>query len=180
MHCYYFIMFFPGKGWDPSFGEAKRISFSQGWFVPSLVEIGLLILEKKFFKFGNVFLLFCYYLPFEEGITLFLKTNFNPLYPRIRCAKFDWNWLSGSREEDKKCERFTITTTTSSTTNHNEQVSAEKLTWAFDSGELKCDDVTCSTLDKNILCICKYVCTIDSVTIAITIYPFCFPLSMIQ
>ena len=27
-------------------------------------------------------------------------TNLNPLHPRILCAKFAWNWLSGSEEED--------------------------------------------------------------------------------
>ena len=27
-------------------------------------------------------------------------TNLNPLHPRMHCAKFGWNWLSGSGEED--------------------------------------------------------------------------------
>ena len=27
-------------------------------------------------------------------------TNLNPLHPRMLCAKFGWNWLSGSGEED--------------------------------------------------------------------------------
>ena len=26
--------------------------------------------------------------------------NFDPLHPRILCAKFGWNWSSGSGEED--------------------------------------------------------------------------------
>ena len=30
----------------------------------------------------------------------FIWTNLNPLYPRMLCAKFGWNWLSGSGEED--------------------------------------------------------------------------------
>ena len=30
----------------------------------------------------------------------FLWTNLNPLHPRMLCAKFGWNWLSGSGEED--------------------------------------------------------------------------------
>ena len=30
----------------------------------------------------------------------FIWTNLNPLHPRMLCAKFGWNWLSGSREED--------------------------------------------------------------------------------
>ena len=30
----------------------------------------------------------------------FVSTNLNPLHPRLLCAKFGWNWLSGSGEED--------------------------------------------------------------------------------
>ena len=30
----------------------------------------------------------------------FIWTNLNPLHPRLFCAKFGWNGLSGSREED--------------------------------------------------------------------------------
>ena len=29
----------------------------------------------------------------------FIWTNLNPLHPRMLCAKFGWNWLSGSGEE---------------------------------------------------------------------------------
>ena len=34
------------KGRGPSFGQT-RIPFTQGWFVPSLVKIGPVVLEKK-------------------------------------------------------------------------------------------------------------------------------------
>ena len=30
----------------------------------------------------------------------FFWTNMNPLHPRMLCAKFGWNWPSGSGEED--------------------------------------------------------------------------------
>ena len=30
----------------------------------------------------------------------FIWTNLNPLYPRVLCAKFGWNWPSGSGEEN--------------------------------------------------------------------------------
>ena len=30
----------------------------------------------------------------------FIWRNLNPLHPRMLCAKFGWNWLSGSGEED--------------------------------------------------------------------------------
>ena len=32
--------------------------------------------------------------------------NLNPLHPRMLCAKFGWNWLSGSGEEDFKFSLF--------------------------------------------------------------------------
>ena len=31
----------------------------------------------------------------------FIWTNLNPLYPRMLCAKFGWNWTIGSGEEDE-------------------------------------------------------------------------------
>ena len=31
----------------------------------------------------------------------FIWINLNPLHPRMLCAKFGWNWLIGSREEDE-------------------------------------------------------------------------------
>ena len=37
------------EGGGPSF-EQTWIPFTQGWFVPSLVEIGPAVLEKKIFK----------------------------------------------------------------------------------------------------------------------------------
>ena len=30
----------------------------------------------------------------------FIWTNLNPLHPRMLCAKFDWNWPSGSGEDE--------------------------------------------------------------------------------
>ena len=35
-----------------------------------------------------------------KGTGLFIFTTLNPLHPRMLCAKFIWNWLSGSGEED--------------------------------------------------------------------------------
>ena len=35
-----------------------------------------------------------------KGAGPFSWTNLNPLHPRTLCAKFGWNWFSGSREED--------------------------------------------------------------------------------
>ena len=66
--------------------------------MPSLVEIGPVVLEK-IFKICHFFFLYLYYLPFEKVVTLHLK-NINPLHPGIFCAKFGLNWLSDSGKED--------------------------------------------------------------------------------
>ena len=55
---------------------------------------------KGFFKnFINVFLLFCIYLPLEKRMEPFIWRILNPLHPRMHCAKFGWNWPSGSGED---------------------------------------------------------------------------------
>ena len=79
----------------------------------------------------------------------FIWTNLNPLHPRMLCAKFGWNWLSGSGEEDEnvrslrrqrqqrqqqqRLQRRQRRTT--------DKFWSEKLTWAFGSGELKTFDL---------------------------------------
>ena len=125
-----------GKGWGPLF-EQTWIPFTQGYFVPSLVEIGPVILMKKifqnfviistwkragpfiwtspnnalyqvwlklargseehFFKFVNVFSLFCY-IPLEGGA---LQGCFVPSLVEIGLF---WR-------RRRKCEKFTTTAT---------------------------------------------------------------------
>ena len=46
MHFRYFVIISLGKRWGPSF-EQTWIPFTQGCFVPSSVEIGSVVLEKK-------------------------------------------------------------------------------------------------------------------------------------
>ena len=115
-----------GKEQGPSF-EENWIPYTQGCFVPSLVENGQVVLEKKS-KLGKVYwrtdrqtqtddgwqviryahLSFQvkwaknYYLLFENWMILwfFTWTKLNPLNPRMLCAKFDWNRPSGSGEEE--------------------------------------------------------------------------------
>jgi hypothetical protein len=55
--------------------------------VPSLIEIGLLVLEKKIFE--NIlkdFYSFAIISPWERGLS-FICTILNPLCPRMLCAK---------------------------------------------------------------------------------------------
>ena len=54
--------------------------------------------RRRFFKFVNVILQVRNYLPVEKRKWTFVWTNLNPLRPRMLCAKFGWNWPSGSWE----------------------------------------------------------------------------------
>ena len=67
-----------------------------------------------------------------------LWTKLNPIHPRMLCAKFGWNWPSGSGEEVEnrkslQTDRQTDRRTDGQTTDERR---SEKLTWAFSSGEL--------------------------------------------
>ena len=67
----------------------------------SLVEIGPAVLEKIFFFISSV--LFCYFViiyPWKRAGP-FIWTNLNSIHPRMFCAKFGWNWPSGSGEKDE-------------------------------------------------------------------------------
>ena len=68
---------------------------------PRMVEIGSVLIWRRFLNFVNVFSLFRNYIPLEKGggVASFEK-NLNPLHPKMHCANFGWNWLNGSGEED--------------------------------------------------------------------------------
>ena len=94
--CLIFIS--PCKRGCPSF-EQTWINFPQGCFVQSLVEIGPVVLEKNIFWILSMY--FCYFIiisPWKKVLP-FLRMNLNSLPPRMLCAKFGWNWPSGSGEE---------------------------------------------------------------------------------
>ena len=82
IHFHYFVLSPLGKGRRPSF-EQTLILFTftllKGCFVLILVEIGSVVLEKKIFKFVNVFSLFRNYLPLEKGVGLHLNKLESPL-----------------------------------------------------------------------------------------------------
>ena len=162
---------------------------TQRWFVPSLVVIGSVVLEKNFFlNFVNVFSIFRHFLPLEKGGALHLNKLEYPSPKDALCQvwlKFaQWFWrrrilnfvkvfslfrnyvpigngwgpslnkLEFSTPKDApcqvwlklaewfwrrrwNCEKFTKTTTTTTTDNGQIKFWSEKLTWAFGSGELK-------------------------------------------
>ena len=80
--------------------EQTWIPFTQGCFVPSLVKIGSVVLEKKIFKFRQCIFAICVIISPWKRAGPFIWTNLNPHHPRMLCVKFGWNWLSGSGEED--------------------------------------------------------------------------------
>ena len=54
----------------------------------------------------------------------FIWIKLNPLHPRMLCAKFGWNWHSGSGEKEGKCKRFTDS-------------------WMMDNRQSKLDNLIC-------------------------------------
>ena len=91
--------------------------------------------RRRLFISSMYFHYLCNYLPLEKAGP-FIWTNLNPLHPRMLCAKFGWNWPSGSGEEDEnvKSLRQLRRQKRRRTT---DKFWTEKLTWAFGSGELK-------------------------------------------
>jgi hypothetical protein len=96
IQCIFTLLLSPPlrEGLSPSF-EQTWIPSPQGWFVPSLVKIGQVVL-KKFFKWPQSFSYFCDYLPFEEDLALYLnkfeflsaKDNLYQVWSNMAC------WIS--------------------------------------------------------------------------------------
>ena len=68
--------------------EQTWIPFTQGSFVPRLVEIGPVILEKNILKFLKVYFHYFIIISPWKRATHFIWTNLYPLHPRMLCAKF--------------------------------------------------------------------------------------------
>ena len=69
--------------------------------VPSLVEIGQVVLEKNIFKTCQCIFTILSLSLLEKRAGPFIWINLNPLYPRMLCPKFVWNCPIGSWEEDE-------------------------------------------------------------------------------
>ena len=67
--------------------------------MPRLVQIGTVILEKKIFKYFNIILHFCYYLPLEKGVALHLNKLESPPPKDAFCQDWlklaQWFWRRG-------------------------------------------------------------------------------------
>ena len=66
--------------------------------MPSLVEIGPVVLEKNIFK-SIYFPSFVFISPGKKALSFIWKKNLNAFHPRMLCTKFSWNWPFGSGEE---------------------------------------------------------------------------------
>jgi hypothetical protein len=94
VYFYFFTIVSPWKRTIPFFWTNFN-PFAQEQFVPSLVKIGPMFLEK-IFKWPRPFLLFCNYLPFEEDLALYLnklefpssKDNLYQVWLNLAC----WFW----------------------------------------------------------------------------------------
>ena len=79
--------------------EQFRIPFTQGWFMPSLIKIGMLVLEKKIFFNINIckYSFPCCGPSWPPGTMMWTILNLHHI--RKLSCKYDVFWLSGSRED---------------------------------------------------------------------------------
>jgi hypothetical protein len=123
-----FFWLFPFWREPDSLFERFRIPFTQGWFVPSLIEIGLLVLEKVFKNVQCSFTLLLLS-PLGQGPSTSFK-QFRIPSPNDDLRQVWLNWPSGSGEEVENVKKKF---TDRRTTDNGQSV---KLTWDFSSGEL--------------------------------------------
>ena len=94
MHFRYFIIISPWKRAGPFIWTKLNPLHSRmhcdkfGWNWPSGSG------EELFYILLMYFLYFVIISPLKRSGS-FIWTNLNPLHPRMLCAKFGWNWLSG-------------------------------------------------------------------------------------
>ena len=65
----------------------------------------------------------------------YIWTSLNPLHAKVLCAKFGWNWLCRSWDEDENVKSLRQRRQQRRRT--TVKFWSEKLTWAFGSGDLK-------------------------------------------
>ena len=133
MYFQYFVIISPWKWagpfiWknlNPLHPEMLCANFGWNWLSGSGEEI-FLISSMNFRYFVIIS-------PWKRAWP-FIWRNYNPHYPRMLCAKFGWNWRSGSGEDENVKSLQTDGQTDRQTMDERW---SEKLTWAFSSGELK-------------------------------------------
>ena len=94
--CYYLPL---EKGMHLQY-EQTLILFTQVCFLPNLVVIGPVVLENKIFKLCQCIFYYLIFISPWKWVGFIIWTNLNPPYPGMLCAKFCWNWNTGSGEKD--------------------------------------------------------------------------------
>ena len=87
MRIYWFFIW---TNWNPLHPRMLCAKFGWNWASGSV--------EEDFLILSMYFLYFVIISPWKRAGP-FIWTNWNPLHPRMLCAKFSWNWPSGSGEE---------------------------------------------------------------------------------
>ena len=128
MYFCYFVIIYPGKGCGPTFGQTW-IPFSKGCYLPSLIELGPVVLEK-IFKFCQCIFTISWLSPLEKGLALHLNKFESPLKNALCLVWLEKDENVKSLQTDGRTDGRTDGQTT-------DDRWSEKLTWAFSSGELK-------------------------------------------
>ena len=87
------------KGGPLHLNKLIYIAFNQGCFVPGLIDFGPVVLEKKFFLKASIYFQYFVFISPLKNERPIILLNLNSLHPKIFCAKFGWNWSTGSGVE---------------------------------------------------------------------------------
>ena len=90
--CNYGIISFFKRVW--SFFSTNLYFLHQRHFVPGLVEIDPVVLERRIFKFRYCIFAISLLSSIRKGRCPSFEQTWNSVYPRMLCAKFCWYWPS--------------------------------------------------------------------------------------
>ena len=129
MYFRYFVIISPCKRTWP-FNWTKLNPFTKGCFVPSLVEMGPVAMERRgFFSISSKYFPYFVIIYPSKRTWLFIWINLNHLYKRIRCAKFG---KIGPMVLEKKMTMWKVYRQTD-----RRKPDDRKSSWAFSPGKLR-------------------------------------------
>ena len=138
MYFRYFVIISPWKRAGPFIWtnlnplHPRMLCAKFGWNWPSGSGEEDFLISSMYFRY------FVIISPWKRSGPI-IRTKLNQPNPRMLCAKFGWNWLSGSGQEDENVKSLQTDRQTDGRTDRQmmDDRWSEKLTWAFSSGELK-------------------------------------------
>mgnify|MGYP003691611305 CR=1 FL=1 len=125
MYFHYFVIISPWKRAGPFIWtnlnplHPRMLCAKYGWNWPSGSG------EEDFLILSMFFHCFVIISPWKR-VGLFTWTNLNSLHPRMLCAKFNWNWPSGSGEEDENVKSLQTDRRTDGHTNRRRTTGDQK------------------------------------------------------